>query len=121
MMNGGSKNPARIVFASANPGKAREIKAMLGEDVELVLTTIRSALSGVPELDTERPSEAQLARVSGRLVAVRVLVWHGPDMADERAAVDAALRVVLAELREARVQLDGPTALELGSDLPRTS
>jgi XTP/dITP diphosphohydrolase len=27
----------RIVFASGNPGKVREIKAMLGDDVELVL------------------------------------------------------------------------------------
>ena len=36
-MNGGSKSPARIVFASANPGKVREIKAMLGKDVELVM------------------------------------------------------------------------------------
>ena len=98
-----------------------EVTVAFDEDVELVLTTIRSALSGVPELDPERPSEAQLARVSGRLVAVRVLVWHGPDMADERAAVDAALRVVLADLREAGVELDGPTVLELGSDLPRTS
>jgi XTP/dITP diphosphohydrolase len=36
-MNGGNESPARIVFASANPGKVREIKAMLGDDVELVL------------------------------------------------------------------------------------
>jgi XTP/dITP diphosphohydrolase len=29
--------PRRIVFASGNPGKVREIKAMLGDDVDLVM------------------------------------------------------------------------------------
>lgn len=90
------------------------------EDLELVLMTIQDALSDLPELDADRPSEVQLARVSGRLAVVRALVWHGSTMSDERAAVDAALRSVLAALRAAGVRPDGPTILELGSDVPES-
>lgn len=85
------------------------------EDLDLVISTIRSALAQVPEITNDPPAEVQIARVTGRLITVRSLIWHEPDQRARRAALDASIRAAIGDLRLAEIELDGPTLLELES------
>jgi XTP/dITP diphosphohydrolase len=52
-------NPHQIVFASGNAGKAREIRALLGPDVEIVLQT-DLGIASIPETGTTFVANALL-------------------------------------------------------------
>ena len=82
-------------------------------DLDLVLSTIKLALSQVGDICNDPPSEVETARATGRLVTVRALIWHAPELSARRAAIDAGLRSAIADLRLAGIELDGPTLLEL--------
>lgn len=80
------------------------------------VSTMRLALSRVDEIHTDPEPEVQIVRVVGLLIVIRALVWHQPTLRDERAAIDAALRGVLADLDAAGIALDGPTDAKLYAD-----
>ena len=84
-------------------------------DIDLVVSTIKLALSHVAEIYDDPPSEVEIARVAGRLVIVRALIWHAPEPRARRVAIDVGLRMTLADLRVAGIELDGPTLLDLES------
>lgn len=85
------------------------------EDLELVISTVRLALAQVPEIRNDPPAEVQIAGVTGRLITVRSLIWHEPEQAARRKALDASIRAAIGDLRLAGIELDGPTLLELES------
>ena len=86
-------------------------------DLDLAMSTMRLALSQVEEIESDPRPEVQVARAIGGLVVIRSLVWHAPEQSAERAAVDAGLRAVIGSLDSAGFALDGPTPLELLSDV----
>mgnify|MGYP001812898303 CR=1 FL=1 len=95
---------------------AFEVLVRCDEDLESVVSTMSVALSRVDAILTDPAPEVQVSRLVGRLVAIRTLIWHPPEFSAERAAVDAGIRAVLAGLRAAGLEPDGPTLLELASD-----
>ena len=95
-----------------------ELMVSCEADLDLALSTVKLALSQVAEIHNDPPIEVEVARVAGRLVTVRALIWHRPEPAARRAAIDCGVRAAVVELRLAGIELDGPTLLELGSTLP---
>jgi small conductance mechanosensitive channel len=95
-----------------------ELMVSCDTDLDVVLSTITLALSQVDEIQNDPPSEVEIARVTGRLVTVRALIWHSPEPAARRAAIDAGIRAAIGDLRLAGIELDGPTLLELESEGP---
>lgn len=92
-----------------------DLTVRFDEDLDLVISTIRLALAQVPEITNDPPAEVQIARVTGRLITVRSLIWHEPEQAARRTALDASIRAAIGDLRLAGIELDGPTLLELES------
>ncbi len=92
-----------------------ELMVSCDTDIDLVVSTIKLALSHVAEIHDDPPSEVEIARVAGRLVIVRALIWHAPEPRARRVAIDVGLRMTLADLRVAGIELDGPTLLDLES------
>lgn len=86
------------------------------ENLELVVSTMRLALAQVDEILNDPQPEVEVARLVGRLVVVRALVWHAPTLRSRRAAIDGGIRAVVADLTEAGIALDGPSLAELQSD-----
>ncbi len=85
------------------------------EDLELVLSTMHSALVQVAEIHTDPAPEVQAVDVVGKFVVIRSLVWHPPSAQAERGALDGAIRAVVAELAASDIALDGPSLVEVGS------
>lgn len=88
------------------------------EDLALVLTSTRAALAQLAEIHQDPAPSVHLDHMVGRLAVIRVRVWHGPGKSDEHVAIDGALRACLVALRTLGVEPDGPTMLELASDVP---
>jgi small-conductance mechanosensitive channel len=88
------------------------------EDLDLVVSTIRDALEDVAEISDDPSCEVEIARVTGRLVTIRALIWHEPELAARRAAIHAGIGAALTDLRRVGIELDGPTLVELASEHP---
>jgi len=101
--------------ARGNWRSSFELLVSCEADLDLVLATVRLALSQVAEIQNDPLPEVEIARVTGRLVTVRALIWHRPEPAARRAAIDVGIRAAIADLRLAGIELDGPTLLELDS------
>ncbi len=86
------------------------------ENLDLVISTMRLALTQVDGILTEPEPEVQVHDVLGRFIVVRALVWHAPTLEARRSAIDSCVRVVLADLRSADVTLDGPALAKLFTD-----
>jgi small-conductance mechanosensitive channel len=95
-----------------------EIMVRYDEDLQLVMSTMRLALAQVDAIHTDPQPDLQVDRVVGRLVVIRVLVWHPPSLQAQREALDESTRGVLTDLRAAGIELDGPTLVDLYSDTP---
>ena len=98
-----------------------EVMVRYDEDLQLTLSTMRLALTQVDAIHTDPRPEVQVVRMLGQLVVIRALVWHLPSLAAERAALDAGIRRVIADLRTAGIALDGPTAVDLYADVAASS
>jgi small-conductance mechanosensitive channel len=109
-------NDAIVNYSALGHRRASfELMVRCDEDLELALATAHTALSGIAEVHSEPPVEVQIARLVGRLAVIRALIWCDPDLSAERAALDAGIRAVLADLKSVGIEPDGPTALELFS------
>jgi len=107
-----------IIINYTSLGRLRstfEITVNHEENLDLVLSTMRLALTQVDEILTEPEPEVQVLRVVGRYIIVRGLVWHEPTLEARRSAIDSCVRAVLADLSAADVTLDGPALAELFS------
>lgn len=93
-----------------------EVMVRCDEDLALVQSTIRLALTRVAEIHTDPQPEVQVARLVGHVAVFRAFVWHKPELAAQRAAVDASIRSVLADLHAAGIALGVPTLVELELD-----
>mgnify|MGYP001815660367 CR=1 FL=1 len=90
-----------------------DVTVACDEDLDLVTSTVLEALGDVEEIRSEPPPEVQLADVLGRLVVIRVHMWHAPTVRAHRAAIDLGLRTALVALDRVGVELAGPTAAQL--------
>lgn len=105
--------------ARGNWRSSFELTVSCDASLDVVLSTVKLALSQVAEIRNDPPSEVQVVRATGRLVTVQALIWHPPEPAARRVAIDAGIRAAIADLRLAGIELDGPTLLELQSDGPQ--
>lgn len=98
-----------------------DIMVSCDADIDGVAATVVSALDPLDVVLDDPPPEVQVAALAGRLVVLRVYVWHDPPTAAARAAIDAAARAILAAVEAGTLNLDGPEwmALEVsGSSRP---
>ncbi|MFW2333735.1 mechanosensitive ion channel family protein [Ilumatobacter sp.] len=87
------------------------------ENLDLVVSTMRLALTQVDGILTEPEPEVQVHDVLGRFIVVRALVWHDPTLEARRSAIDRCIRAVLADLHAAHVTLDGPALADVFADV----
>ncbi len=93
-----------------------ELMVDCDEDLDLVRSTMRLALTQVAEIHTDPQPEVQVARLVGHIVVFRAFVWHEPELGAQRAAIDASVRSVLADLHAAGISPGVPTLVELELD-----
>lgn len=90
-----------------------DIMVSCDADIDGVAATIVGALDPLHAVLDDPPPEVQVAALVGRLVVLRLYVWHDPPTAAERAAIDAAARAILAAVDVGAVDLDGPEWMAL--------
>ncbi len=82
-------------------------------DLDGVATIIVDALAPVEAVLADPEPEVAVVGIAGRLIVVRVFVWHEPATATQRAAIDGAVRATLHAVRAGGHELDGPEWMAL--------
>jgi small-conductance mechanosensitive channel len=77
-------------------------------DLDLVSEVLVGALEALPLVKSEPPPRVIAYGLSDGAVGLSVRFWFEPQGVSEQDALDAATRAVLAELREARIELMPP-------------
>ena len=109
-----------IIINYTSLGRLRstfDITVNQDENLDLVISTMRLALTQVDGILTEPAPDVEVHNVLGRFVVVRALVWYEPTLEARRSAIDRCIRAVLADLHAADVTLDGPALADIFADV----
>jgi small-conductance mechanosensitive channel len=81
------------------------------DDLDRAVAVLEDVVGSADGVLDEPPPAVDVVGVVGRFVVLRVLVWHAPWIADERATVTAAVRRVVAGCADEGISLNGPELL----------
>lgn len=87
-------------------------------NVDHAVSVIEAAVRDTDGVLDHPAAEVELAGVLGRFADVRIHVWHGPTVDEQRAAVHGATRALLAACVSEGIELDGPAVVTFPASLP---
>jgi small-conductance mechanosensitive channel len=87
-------------------------------DVDDAITVIAAAVREAEMILDDPPAEVELAGMRGQFADIRIHVWHGPTVAEQRAAVHSATRALVRVCAAEHIELGGPAVVTYPARLP---